>query len=108
MPTYDVECSGCGFSTTAVVKIADLADWDRAASCPSCQAERAQFRRVIKQAPITHGGPPSVGSQLASQKDRFVRSGDRDAMRHEASKRTDRNQIAAARESVKRGEFEGF
>lgn len=108
MPSYDVECSSCGHMDIVVLKLAELAAWDLAAICPSCNGESSQFRRVIKQAPASHGKTHSVSAQLASKKDDFIRSGGRDAMRHDASKKIDRNQVAAARESVKRGEFEGF
>ena len=107
MPTYDLECSACNHSSTTVLKIAQLSSWDLAAICPQCQAGNSSFRRVIRHAP-TLGGTQGVKGQLASQKERFIRSGERDAMRHNASKRVDRDQAAAGIESVRRGEFEGF
>ena len=108
MPSYDVECSGCGYCGIENVKLADLDSWDLSAACPNCCAVKSAFRRVIKHAPALHGNGQSVSAQLASKKDQFIRSGGRDSMRHDAAKRSNPEQMAAARESVKRGEFEGF
>ena len=106
MPTYDVQCSECGYSGSVAMKIAALPNWDETAACPSCKLTKPQFRRVIRQAPASYGNAQTTKAMLASKKEQFVRSGARDTMRHDATKRVDRNQIEAARESVKRGEFE--
>ena len=112
MPTYNVECSDCSFETELFMSLRDLAVWDAEAICPSCQAKSGKFRRVIKYAPAIHGGT-KAGARLAvskkqDDKDRFRTSGEKDAMMHKAFKNTNHDQIAAARESVAKGEFEGF
>ena len=108
MPIYDVECADCNYSSTIDSKILDLPQWDLEAICPSCHAGPASFRRVIKQAPARYGEAQTTRDQLASQKNHFIRSGARDQMRHQGAKKTSPEQFAAAQESVKRGEFEGF
>jgi len=108
MPTYDVECSACGHADIVVMKMAELTTWDAAAVCPECKAASPTYCRVIRQAPAVHGGNQTIKSKLEDNKKRFVKSGERDDMRHKASKKVDRGAIEAARESVKRGEFEGF
>lgn len=108
MPVYDVECADCGFSSTAELKIAALGAWDAAATCPACQARDGRFRRVIKQAPLSRvGGEGSARSETArklSLKQGFRRSAEKDHMLHKASQRRDADQVAAARESAKKGD----
>ena len=110
MPSYDVECSECGFEDIASVKLAELDEWDRKATCPEC--EKSGFHRVIKHAPAGYGGAKasvrSEQSRKAANRDQFVRSGERDDMRHKESKTRDRDQVAAAVENVRKGAFEGF
>ena len=110
MPIYDVKCSACGYEDTELLRIADLEAWDLKAACPSCQADHGGFRRVIKQAPSTHEGKNlshrSNGNK--AQPKHKIGHAERDDMLHKASKNVDHAQIAAARESVAKGEFEGF
>lgn len=108
MPTYDVECSECGFAATVVLKLAELDAWDASRACPTCQGGSSKYRRVVRKAPATiHGA--SNGSRFRPAKTPgFSRSSESDSMRHQQGQRADRDQIAAARESVKKGEFEGF
>lgn len=97
MPVYDVQCSACGFAGTATIKIQDLNNWDQAAQCPGCQQGRENYRRVIRMAPSS----PS-GARPQSQ----FKSSERDDMRHREFLRRNPDQIAAAVESVRKGEFE--
>lgn len=112
MPTYDVECSNCGFEDTTVLKIADLDRWDAEASCPKCEKENGVYRRVIRNAPPSYGGAKALMkselSKKSTDKALFASSGERDAMRHRESKTRDRHQVAEAVDNVKKGRFEGF
>jgi putative FmdB family regulatory protein len=112
MPTYDVECSQCSFTTVEVIKLADIVAWDAGATCPHCASAKGEYRRVINQAPASFGGEKSSARSEASRKqgikEAFVSSGERDAMMHRNAKHHSPEKIAAARESVKKGEFEGF
>ena len=105
MPTYDVECSECGYDSTIIVTLAELSTWDRAATCPSCHGGSTVFRRVIKQAPTRLGGG---AIPYRSKHSHGLSSGERDTMRHRQAERADHDKVAAARESVRKGEFEGF
>lgn len=108
MPSYDVECSLCGYEAVQMIKLADLAAWDLAGNCPECGPVPGHFRRVIKVAPASHGGAKSTArasqSHKTSRKKLFTSSGAKDAMKHEQFKRADQDQIAAARESAAKGE----
>lgn len=97
MPVYDVQCSACGFAGTATIRITDLAAWDQKALCPTCQQGSSNYRRVIKMAPAS----PS-GARPQSQ----LKSSEKDDMRHREFQRRNPDQIAAAVESVRKGEFE--
>jgi predicted nucleic acid-binding Zn ribbon protein len=112
MPSYDVECSNCGFEDVMVLKISEVDEWDLAARCPHCDGKEGVYRRVMRKAPASYGGAKdsekSEKSRKAGVKERFVRSGEKDDMRHRESQKRDRHQIAAAVESVRKGEFEGF
>ena len=112
IPSYDVECSKCGFEDIAVLKIAELNAWDTDAHCPKCEGGAAVFRRVIRTAPVSYGGDKalekSAASKKSTQKALFTSSGERDAMRHRESQTRDRHQVAEAVENVKKGRFEGF
>jgi hypothetical protein len=112
LPTYNAECSECSYESIIFVSLAELSVWDSDAVCPSCQAQAGKFRRIIKHAPAVHGGVKASArlavSKKQDDKDRFVYSGEKDAMRHKAFQNTNHEQIAAARESVAKGEFEGF
>jgi len=99
MPVYDAKCSQCGFEGTATISMSDLSKWDREALCPACQEGSASYRRIIKMAPSSIGG--------ARPKPQ-LKSGDMDDMRHKGFKRKNPDQVAAAVESVRKGEFEGF
>lgn len=94
MPSYDVHCGVCDYSDILVSKIADLPSWDLAAVCPACKAPCPQFGRVIKTASAGRRGfhSQSSRSMVDDQKKHFAESGTREA----------------AREIVKRGDFEGF
>ncbi|HYX34435.1 MAG: hypothetical protein M3Q07_18370 [Pseudobdellovibrionaceae bacterium] len=99
MPVYDVECKACGYAGTATITISGLTEWDQQAACPSCHEGKSSYRRIIKTAPSSVGGArPTVQSK----------SSDTDDMRHKALKRRNPDQVAAAVESVRKGEFEGF
>jgi len=108
MPVYDVECLGCGYVGLETLRISELDVWDLSAKCPGCAGEKPQFGRVIRSAPARQEKGNSLSGQLQSQKESFAKSGGLDAMKHKASQRSNQDQVAAARESVKRGEFEGF
>jgi len=108
MPEYDTECRKCAFMDTVVLKIADLSEWDAAAICPSCQAAGKTYLRVIKRAPAMGSGTSNIKGQIQSNKESFVKSGQRDTMRHEALQKVDKDQKATAREIVKHGVYEGF
>ncbi|HET9237693.1 MAG TPA: hypothetical protein VFO10_10600 [Oligoflexus sp.] len=99
MPVYDVACSLCGYAGTATIKINDLSSWDAEALCPNCKKGDSSFRRIIKSAPATTGS--------AAHKAEF-KSSDRDDMRHKEFQRRNPDQVAAAIESVRKGENEGF
>jgi len=112
MPTYDVECAKCGFEGIEIMAIAALEAWDQAAKCPQCAGDHTAFRRVIKQAPVSYSGAKAVARSKASHKismqERFVSSGEKDDMKHRSAKHHNPDKVAAARESVRKGEFEGF
>ncbi|WP_141732218.1 FmdB family zinc ribbon protein [Oligoflexus tunisiensis] len=99
MPVYDVQCSACGYEGTATIMMNDLSGWDQKALCPSCEEGSSKYRRIIKKAPssIGHARPKAQS-----------KSSDLDDMRHKGFKRKDPDQVAAAVESVRKGEFEGF
>ena len=96
MPSYDVECSSCGYETITMVKLADLSAWDLAATCPECKLSGGAFRRVIKTAPMSLSGVKSTKTKL--------KSADKDAMRHQHGKRENKEAKAAAIESARKGE----
>jgi hypothetical protein len=112
LPTYNADCSDCGYESVIFLSLSELSTWDIGAICPSCQAKSEKFRRVIKHAPAIHGGAKASArlaiSKKQDDKDKFRYSGEKDAMRHKAFKNTNHEQVAAARESVAKGEFEGF
>lgn len=112
IPTYDVECSGCGHEDTAVLKFADVDAWDASACCPKCEKSNGVYRRVIRSAPLGRGGAKAQEksdlSKKSTQKALFTSSGEKDAMRHRESQTRDRHQVAEAVENVKKGRFEGF
>ena len=112
MPNYDVECSDCGLQDIVSVKMIDLAEWDRSAQCPSCEGRDGAFRRVLINAPVGTGGTKATArleiDRKQTTKDRFTSSGAKDSMLHKQAKKFDYAQASAARESVKKGEFEGF
>ena len=112
MPNYDVECSNCGLQDIVSVKMIDLAEWDRCAQCPSCEGRDGAFRRVLINAPVGTGGSKATArleiDRKQTIKDRFTSSGAKDSMLHKQAKKFDYAQASAARESVKKGEFEGF
>lgn len=97
MPNYDAQCSQCGHETTVMVKLCDLTIWDRDAICPICAAA-GTFCRVIKHAPASAG----------TAKKRFANSGELSRMQENQRHRTNHQQIAAAKEIVKKGAFEDF
>lgn len=99
MPTYDVQCSQCGFEDAVSLSISEVPKWDQEAQCPSCQKSNTSFRRIIKQAPATGGKSRPRAS---------LKSSDTDDMRHKAFKKRDSDQISAAVENVRKGTFEGF
>ena len=110
MPIYDVKCFACGYEGIETVRIADLEAWDLSARCPSCLAEKGGFRRIIKQAPSSHDGKTlsHYTAKKGGPKKNLISSADRDDMMHKGAKNVDQAQVAAARESVAKGEFEGF
>ena len=112
MPNYNVECSDCDFASELSIKLFELDQWDLDAKCPNCQAAAPNYRRVMIYAPASTAGAKSADkakqSHKESQHKRFIHSGTRDDMRHRQEKKTNHEQVAAARESVKKGEFEGF
>jgi putative FmdB family regulatory protein len=99
MPVYDVQCSACGYEGTATINMSDISSWDQKALCPSCQEGSSNYRRVIKMA------PSSIGNARPKP---HTKSSDMDDMRHKGFKRKNPDQVAAAVESVRKGEFEGF
>jgi putative FmdB family regulatory protein len=99
MPVYDVACSVCGYAGAVTVKISDLASWDAEALCPQCKKGDSSFRRVIKSAPSATGAANTRAP---------LKSSDRDDMRHKEFQRRNPDQVAAAIESVRKGENEGF
>lgn len=114
MPTYDVECSFCHYTTTELISLQSLDGWDKSAICPKCQStdqnqvSDGRFKRVYKTAPAKLVGDKRSAATKASRqsvKDRFVTSGAKDDMRHQQEKRVDRQQVAAAREGAEKGEF---
>ncbi len=112
MPQYDVGCSQCGLQSSVAVKLADLAAWDLAAECPECKASGGIYCRVFIHAPAGHGGDKSSArseaSKKSSAKSHFVKSGQKDAMMHKQAKNFNREQAGALRDSVAKGEYEGF
>lgn len=112
MPTYDVECSACGFSGEEMIKLADLGRWDEGQPCPACAAAKGEFRRVISAVNLRHSGPKATARSEASRKrslkDTFTSSGAKDDMRHNNARHVKPEKVAAAVESVRKGEFEGF
>ena len=112
MPIYDVSCLACGYENSETVSFAELEAWDLQAVCPSCHADGGRFCRVIKHAPSVHGAAGGVTRFDAARRGTSGRpamsSTAKDEMMHKASKSVDKDKIAAARESVKNGEFEGF
>lgn len=99
MPVYDVKCSACGYAGTTTITINDIPHWDQNALCPACHEGSSNYRRIIKTAPSSVGGARPKAQLTA---------GDRDDMRHKEFQRRNPDQVAAAVESVKKGEFEGF
>ncbi len=111
MPTYDVRCSQCGFEGTARMSIQELSTWDRESQCPACSGGPSCFQRIIKMAPASVGGATPAqarAAELASSKQKFASSGEKDAMKHREFQKRNPEQVAAAVESVRKGEFEGF
>ncbi len=108
MPTYDVECSECGFASDIVLRLADLDDWDQSSVCPKCEGKDGAYRRVIKQAPRGQVRAHTLKDKMKSNNEQFVKSGGRDDLRHAASKRENKDQQAEAREIVRHGLYEGF
>ena len=108
MPTYDVSCASCDYHALVCLKIKELPAWDAGAVCPQCSASREQFHRVIAGTLASRPNARGLQAQLTANKQRFARSGERDDMRHKASLRSNKDEVKAARESLKRGEFEGF
>ena len=108
MPIYDVKCATCGFEETVTLRIAELEAWDGSTACPSCHAGQGAFRRIIKKAPSTHEGKNLTHRSAGTTPKYAIGSAEKDEMRHKASRNVDRDQVAAARESVAKGEFEGF
>lgn len=108
MPCYDVECSQCGFAAIETLRIADLDVWDAAAICPECDGAAGQFRRVIRQAPMSRmGGEGSARSELmrkSSAKAAFRRSSEKADMLAKGAARVDPAQRAACIEGAKKGE----
>ena len=112
MPTYDVECSSCSLQDSQSIKLADLAAWDESSICPSCKATGGVFKRVILRAPAGRSGEKAAARLETSRKEtlkaNFIGSGEKDAMRHKQAKNFNADQAGALRESVAKGEYEGF
>lgn len=111
MPTYNVRCSQCGFEGTVRLSIQELSTWDCESQCSQCHGDPSCFQRIIKMAPASIGGATPAqakSAELASSKQKFVSSGEKDAMSHRAFQKRNPDRVAAAIESVRKGEFEGF
>ncbi|MCX6128329.1 MAG: hypothetical protein NTX25_04605 [Proteobacteria bacterium] len=112
MPNYDTACSHCDYESLEQIKISDLVAWDLQASCPHCGDSAGAYRRVIRQGVAIRSGSKaaerSAQAKKNDNKERFVKSGERDDMLHRQVQKTDRHQIAEAREIVKSGKYEGF
>jgi hypothetical protein len=111
MPSYDVECAACGFAGIETMKMAELDAWESTKKCPECACATNEFRRVIKFAPTVQGSKSTARSNISQKKDakeKFVKSGKKDDMKHEQAKRHNPDTAAQAREIVKRGTYEGF
>ena len=107
MPTYQFECSECGVERMALLTYEEMKAIEKdPVACPGCDSVGTYARSFSGKAPMTRMGGEkserSIESMQQSLKERFLRSGEMDQIRHKHGVEFDDSLRGAAADRIRK------